>query len=280
MRRSALIACATSADTAMNILLTNDDGPLVPGICLLRKALGSLGEVTVVCPATERSGVSHGITYMAPVRARSVLLADGGPAHVLTGTPADCVKFALLQLLDRAPELVVSGPNLGLNIGVDLFYSGTVAAALEGAFHGITSVAVSTHLRNAGNMGAVAAEALRVLHLLLDEARELGPRAFNVNIPTLGTESPAVRFTRQSPAAPRGEYARAQAPRQEPCYWLDWTPTSGVPPADSDVAALNAGCISVTPLRCDLTDREELARLREVASSQAFALQSIRTRRG
>ncbi len=264
----------------MNILLTNDDGPLVPGICLLRKALASLGEVTVVCPATERSGVGHGITYMAPVRAKAVQLADGAPAHVLTGTPADCVKFALLQLLERAPDLVVSGPNLGLNIGVDLFYSGTVAAALEGAFHGITSVAVSTNLRNAGKMDAVAAEALRVLRLLLDEVRQLGPRAFNVNIPALGTEPPTVRFTRQSPAAPRGEYVRAQAPRQEPYYWLDWTPTSGVPPADSDLVALNAGCISVTPLRCDLTDLDELARLREVASSQASGLQSIRTKRG
>ncbi len=263
----------------MNILLTNDDGPLARGICSLRKALALLGDVTVVCPASEHSGVGHSITYMAPVRADTVALADGAPAHVLTGTPADCVKFAVLELLDRPPDLVVSGPNLGLNVGLDLFYSGTVAAALEGAFHGITSVAFSTTRPSAGNMDAVAQQALRVLRLLLDEGREAEGRAFNVNIPTLGADAPAVRFTRQSPAAACGAYVRAEAPRQGPHYWLDATASAGVPPADSDVAALEAGCISVTPLQCDLTDRDELARLREKALSQAIPEQSIRTKR-
>ena len=121
----------------MRILLTNDDGPFAPGLCPLRHALEALGEVTIVCPAEERSGVGHAITYLSPVRASTVRLHDGTAAHTLTGMPADCVKFAMLSLMDARPDLVVSGPNLGVNLGTDVFYSGTVAAALEGGFFGV-----------------------------------------------------------------------------------------------------------------------------------------------
>ena len=251
----------------MKILLTNDDGPFGPGLSLLRQALEELGEVTVLCPAEERSGVSHAITYMVPVRLGSVRMADGAEARTLTGTPADCVKFALLELFDSRPDLLVSGPNLGVNAGVDVFYSGTVAAALEGGFYGVRSVAFSTDRRNAQDMDAVAGQALRVLRGLLELETE-APWVFNVNVPYLSGREPPVCFTRQTPTFPPGSCTRTLDSRQREHYWLDSTEGEEDPPPDSDVAVLRAGSISVTPLRGDLTDRAVLEWLRRVASAQ------------
>lgn len=240
----------------MKIVLTNDDGPHGPGLSELRRALTGLGEVTVVCPAQERSGVGHAITYLAPLRVGTVRLADGTEARTLSGTPADCVKFALLELLDSPPELVVSGPNVGINAGADLFYSGTVAAALEGGLYGLRSVAFSTNPGNADRIESVAQQALRVLRLLPADGC-----VFNVNIPLLGEEEPGVRFTRQSPAPPGETYTRQQDPRGRPHYWLGSSANGDPPAPDTDVAAVAAGCISITPLRPDLTDMVALERL-------------------
>lgn len=261
----------------MKILLTNDDGPFGQGICVLRKALEEFGEVTVVCPAEERSGVGHAITWAVPVLARAGRLADGTPAHVLSGTPADCVKFALGEVFDSPPDLVVSGPNVGSNAGVDLFYSGTVAAALEGGLNGIASVALSTNGRNADNMDAVAEQALRVLRLLLDKEELSERRVFNVNIPQLTGEEPPICFTRQSAWFPRWVFVRTDGPSKRVHYWLDSTTSAGGPCPDSDVAALEAGSISITPLRCDLTDAGELDRLIGCMSSQVSATGPVRT---
>jgi len=250
----------------MRILLTNDDGPLSPGLAVMRAALAELGEVTVVCPDAERSAVGHAITCLLPVRAFPVALADGSEALALTGTPVDCVKFALLEALDGLPDLIVSGCNAGLNAGADAFYSGTVAAAIEGAFYGVTSVAVSTARSNGSGMAAVAAQAVRVVRWLLE--RDLpGARAFNVNIPRLGEREPEIRLTRLSTAFPPGRYQRMRAPFDRTYYWLDSADGAPPPPDGSDVAALAAGHISVTPLRCDLTDLESLQALRAVAAA-------------
>lgn len=250
----------------MKILLTNDDGPYGPGLCELRRELAALGDVTVVCPAEERSGVGHAITYLVPVRARPGRLADGAPAHLLSGMPADCVKFALLVLMKSPPDLIVSGPNLGTNAGVDLFYSGTVAAAIEGGFYGVPSVAVSASRENEADMAAVAAQAMRVLRLLLGSG--LAPGAVvNVNIPRLSEAEPEIRLTSQNAAPMLEEYVRFRAPRGRVYYFLD--AAKGPDPArpGSDVAALEAGAISVTPLRRDLTDEAALPRLREALTA-------------
>jgi 5'-nucleotidase len=232
----------------MRILLTNDDGPFGPGLLPLRRHLAALGDVTIVCPAEERSGVGHAITYLVPVRPEQVRLTDGTEAWLLNGTPADCVKFAILEILGSPPDLVAAGVNLGSNVGVDVFYSGTVAAALEGGLY-----------------GAVAAQAARVLAMLLE--CDL-PQAwvFNVNIPSLpegcrGEWQPAIRFTSQSPAFPPGAYSPTQGTRGRVQYWLDSTVSGGPSPAESDVVALESGQISVTPLRPDLTDWATLRRL-------------------
>ncbi|MHC4787953.1 MAG: 5'/3'-nucleotidase SurE [Planctomycetota bacterium] len=249
----------------MHVLLTNDDGPFSPGLCALRAALERFGTVTVVCPAEERSGVAHAITWGAPVRVARAHLADGSAARIVTGTPADCVIFALAEVFDPAPDLLVSGVNLGINAGMDVFYSGTVAAALEGAFNGITSVALSTTQRNADRMDAVAAQAARVLRILL-ELERTGPEPYNVNIPFLEGPDPDVRFTSQSPPVPVLACRLVRDPVGRDHYWLDSRPDRQAPPADSDLAALAEGDISVTPLRLELTDRAALERLRRVAS--------------
>src|SRR6201987_1257417 len=127
----------------MRILLTNDDGIYAPGLRALRAELKKLGEVIVVAPATEQSAVGHSITLLTPLVVQEVLDEDNAPmGWAIEGKPADCVKLALLELLPERPDLVVSGLNAGANAGINVLYSGTVAAAVEGAFYHCTSVAV------------------------------------------------------------------------------------------------------------------------------------------
>jgi 5'-nucleotidase len=174
--------------------------------------------------------------------------------------PADCIKFALLVLMKSPPDLIVSGPNLGTNAGVHVFYSGTVAAALEGGFYGVPSVAVSTSRENEADMSPVAAQAVRVLRLLLDSG--LAPGAVvNVNIPLLSGDEPEIRVASQSTDRMIEEYQRFRAPRGRVYYFLDAAKRPEPPRPGSDLAALEAGAISVTPLRRDLTDEAALPRL-------------------
>ncbi len=236
----------------MRILLTNDDGPFGEGLCALRRALKDLGEVTVVCPAEERSGVGHAITFLVPLHTERVTLHDGGPATIVSGFPTDCVKFAMLEVLERPPDLLVSGINPGLNVGVDVFYSGTVAAALEGAFHGVTSVAISTDRENAGQMPRVAQEAVRLLRSL---PLHDGLSAINVNIPLLTDKRPEWRVTRQSDLFPVARMVPAGGPRERQHFYLDFGSEPEPPPPDTDVGAVQEGVISITPLLTNLTDR-------------------------
>jgi len=248
-------------DAPMKILLTNDDGPFGGGISALRRGLEQLGEVTVVCPADERSGVSRGITFTMPVRVRQARLGDGASVWTLSGTPSDCVFFAFSEIYDSPPDLVVSGVNIGLNAGVAAHYSGTVAAALDGALNGVRSVALSTCASNAERPDAVAAQAVRVLDLLLKAGPE-GAWAFNVNIPRLDGGEPPICFVRQCPERPRFRFARRDEDYGRTHYWMSWQVDGGSAAPDTDVAALARGEIAVTPLRDDLTDAAALETLR------------------
>ena len=127
----------------MQILLTNDDGIYAPGLAALEIELRKMGEVDVVAPATEQSGVSHSITFLSPLVCKEVFDGDRQRGWAVEGSPADCVKLGITELCPAAPDLVVSGINGGLNAGINVLYSGTVAAAIEGAFFGIESIAVS-----------------------------------------------------------------------------------------------------------------------------------------
>ncbi|MDR0337784.1 MAG: 5'/3'-nucleotidase SurE, partial [Planctomycetaceae bacterium] len=127
----------------LNILLTNDDGIYAPGLAAMAQALRRLGNVYVVAPLREQSGVSHSITFLTPLTVKNVFVDEVHWGWAVDGSPADCVKLGTAEILPELPDLIVSGINCGLNAGINVLYSGTVAAAIEGAFYGITSFAVS-----------------------------------------------------------------------------------------------------------------------------------------
>ena len=147
----------------MRILLTNDDGIFAPGLAALRRELSKLGDVTVVAPATEQSGVGHSITFLMPLVYREVYDGDLFVGYAVEGSPADCVKLAVAELCSEPPQLVVSGINGGLNAGINVLYSGTVAAAIEGAFFQIDSVAVSLEYDDHARFDAAAVVARHVI---------------------------------------------------------------------------------------------------------------------
>jgi 5'-nucleotidase len=239
----------------MDILLTNDDGASAPALWALCEMLDRLGEVTVVAPREEQSGVGHAITYRTPVRVEK--LNGGRRGWTVTGTPADCVKFALLEILESPPDLVVSGINSGLNLGCNVFYSGTVAAALEGALYGVRSVAFSCDAESMSDPREMARHAGRALEVIL----ERGPAAalaYNVNLPVLRNEPPEIVFARHRSRAFRERYVREEVDGG-PGFRLDLPYGEEAMSGDPcDVVAVQEGKISITPLRATLTDHETL----------------------
>ena len=248
----------------MQILLTNDDGVQAPGLWVLRDALEALGCVTVVAPRTEQSGVGHSVTYHRPITAEQVNLSGGRVAYAVEGTPADCAKFGLFRVFQGPPDLLVSGINGGLNLGPNVFSSGTVAAAMEGAIRGVMSVAVSCPPENFEQPALTAGQALRALRAIL-ETPGPGPAAYNVNLPLLNGVDPEIRFTHHCEAPLPERYRREDGPEgAEVGFQLDYDPDADQPrpPTGCDVAAVTEGMISVTPLRVNLTDMDYLRRRR------------------
>ncbi|MCI0341933.1 MAG: 5'/3'-nucleotidase SurE [Planctomycetales bacterium] len=239
--------------TAPLLLVTNDDGVESVGLAALAGALRPLGQVVVVAPTTERSGVSHALTIWDPVRVRPTQLADGRPATAVEGTPADCVKIAVLSMLPRRPAAVLAGVNRGLNVGVNLFYSGTVGAALEAAILGIPAAAISLDAKKPPlDFAPAAAVGARVASALLGGLVP-GGTILNVNVPPLPAgQLKGVRLTTQSPAAWEERYEVAPdpaAPDQGRIYRMTGTLRREGWGEDSDIEALRQGCVSVTPLR-------------------------------
>src|SRR3954447_21704580 len=167
----------------MHILLTNDDGVFAPGLRALRKELLRLGDVTVIAPAVEQSGVGHSITLLTPLVVKQVDDDDGSTlGWMVEGSPADSVKLAICELMPRPPDLIVSGINSGSNAGINVLYSGTVAAAIEGAFFKITSVAVSLELAEHFDYPPAPSPASRVIERILPHQPANGA-LFTVNLP-------------------------------------------------------------------------------------------------
>jgi 5'-nucleotidase len=248
----------------VRILLTNDDGIYAPGLRALRTELQKIGEVVVVAPATEQSAVGHSITLLTPLLVQEVL--DEKKQFLgwaVEGRPADCVKLALLELLPDPPDLIVSGLNAGSNAGINVLYSGTVAAAIEGAFFHRVSIAVSLEYTKPKPLDFPRAAELARAVVAQIMAHEPAPGTlFNVNIPSL--EKGPIRGVRVVPqnVAPYVEkYDRRIDPRGRVYFWT--TPEFGCPEPhpDTDVSALAEGYITVTPLQFDLT---HAARLRQM----------------
>ena len=246
----------------MKLLLTNDDGIFSKGIEALFQALSVEHEVTVVAPETEQSAVGHAITMLQPLRVHTVNRNGSFFGHALNGTPADCVKIAVSELLESPPEMVVSGINLGANVGVDVIYSGTVSAATEAAVLGIPSIAVSIDSFAPDSFEGATRFIPELVAILGKEA--LPPGIFlNVNVPNLPAEKLlGVRITLQGAQRYVEKYDRRTDPRSHVYYWL--TNESVVRDLDpeADSHALASGYISVTPIQHDLTSYPALERLK------------------
>jgi 5'-nucleotidase len=239
----------------MRILLTNDDGIFAPGLAALERALKSLGDVSVVAPSTEQSGVGHAITFLTPLTAKEVFDGDRRRGWAVDGSPADAVKLGITEFCPTRPDLVVSGINAGLNAGINVLYSGTVAAAIEGAFFGITSLAVSLEWDEHANFDRAAEIGLDVIRGLLARRPAAGS-LFNINIPTRALAGPVdLRVVPMSVARYGEAFERRVDPRGRAYYWATNEPPPPPSPHESDVTALAAGKVTLTPLDYDLTHR-------------------------
>ncbi|HTU21052.1 MAG TPA: 5'/3'-nucleotidase SurE [Gemmataceae bacterium] len=240
----------------MRILLTNDDGIYAPGLRALRAELRKLGEVTVVAPATEQSAAGHSVTLTTPLVVQEILDDERQPlGWAVEGRPADCVKLALRELLPEPPDIIVSGLNAGSNAGINVLYSGTVAAAIEGAFFRCTSIACSQEYTKLKPLDFSRGSDLarRVIEQILAHKPEMGT-LFNVNIPS--PERGPLRGIRTVPqnVAPYVEaYDRRTDPRGRVYFWSKPELVCPEPHPDTDVTALAEGWITVTPLQFDLT---------------------------
>ena len=245
----------------MLIMLTNDDGIFAPGLAALEKALKQLGDVQVVAPSTEQSGVGHAITFLTPLTAKEVFDGDRSRGWAVDGSPADAVKLGIAEFCPRRPDLVVSGINSGLNAGINVLYSGTVAAAVEGAFFGITSVAVSLEWNEHADYARAAEIGLDVIRGLLARQPVKGS-LFNINIPTRALAgTPELRVVPMSIARYGEAFERRVDPRGRAYYWATNEPPPPPSPLESDVTALAAGKVTLTPLDYDLTHRGGLDEL-------------------
>ena len=247
----------------MMILLTNDDGISHPGLLAMYRELSSLGEVHVVAPQTVQSATGHGITLTSPLLTQEMTVEGAFTGIAVDGRPADCVKLAISQLLPRRPDLVISGINSGAYVGINVIYSGTIAAAIEAAFLGLPSIAVSLYLRKEipTDYTAAAKSALKVIRQILDHGLH-GGQVINVNLPALpaGKEANGVRVVRQCTRPWEDTYEKRTDPRGRDYFWNSSVFQLNASEHDSDVTALRDGFITVTPLQFDLTNHDELRR--------------------
>lgn len=245
----------------MQILLTNDDGIYAPGLAALERELQKLGRVTVVAPATEQSGVSHSITFLSPLVCKEVYDGSRRRGWAVEGSPADSVKIGIFEFCSPPPDLVVSGINGGLNAGINVLYSGTVAAAIEGAFFGITSVAVSLEYDEHAQFDKAARIARPILEQIL-ERQGKGPQLYNLNIPTAAMNRPTELRVVPMGVARYGEhFIKRTDPRGRSYYWATSDPPPRHPEHETDLSALEKGLITLTPLQYDMTKHSVLSEM-------------------
>ncbi len=237
-----------------HILVTNDDGVTAPGLGSLAQALEAVGKVTVIAPERNWSASGHSKTLHNPLRVESGALPDGLPALITNGTPTDAVALGLMGLAELPVHLVVTGINIGPNVGQDVTYSGTVAAAMEAVIGGVPAIAVSLDSRDKNaDARAAAFFAAHLAKLVL--AQGLPPKMLlNVNVPPLPAASlRGVRITRMGVRIYHDELVRHIDPYGRPYFWIGGSPPGGLSEPGTDVWALREGYISVTPLHLDLT---------------------------
>ena len=241
----------------MTILITNDDGIGSPALYGLREELKSLGRVFIVAPDRDQSATSHSLTLYRPMR----IERPEADVYAIDGTPTDCVLAAMHGLLPIAPDLVVSGVNRGPNMGDDVFYSGTIAAAIEGALQGLPALAFSLVTSGPADFGY----ACRFARALVDTVTERGLPAksvLNVNVPARpAAEIKGVRITKLGQRVYEDALIERVDPRGRNYYWIGGDAPIWQPEPESDFLAVDEGYVSVTPLHLDLTDNTLRAKL-------------------
>jgi 5'-nucleotidase len=247
----------------MRILLSNDDGCTAPGLRCLREHLLTRHEVTVVAPDRNRSGASNSLTLLNPLRTQKH--ADG--VICVDGTPTDCVYLALTSLLDKAPDMVVSGINAGANLGDDTLYSGTVAAAMEGRHLGFPAIAVSSVAAGPQHYDTAARVTLRLIERLQEE-RLPGDTILNINVPDIPwSEIQGFEVTRLGNRSRAGEVTKSQDPRGRTIYWIGAAGAEADCGPGTDFHAIANHRVSITPLLVDLTRHAAVDRLKAWAQS-------------
>lgn len=239
----------------MHLLLTNDDGIYAPGIAALKQNIQDLGHVTVVAPDVEQSGVGHSITFSHPLRVREVQANNQRIGYGVNGSPADCVKLAIYEVMEQRPDVVISGINMGSNVGIHILYSGTVAAAVEAAIMGYPSIAVSFEISGRyDDIHSAAKVARSVIERILTHKLPKGS-LLNINIPSIPPDQiKGIKVTRQYAQDFQENFEKRTDPSGRSYYWLLGTDKTRHREEDTDIHAINEGYISITPLRYDLTD--------------------------
>lgn len=235
----------------MHILVSNDDGILAPGLGLLAEACSAVGQVTVIAPDREQSGTSHSLTLHRPVR--PARRPDG--AYQVDGTPTDCVLLALGALMPERPAFVFSGVNHGPNMGEDVLYSGTVAAAMEGVTLGVPGVAISFAGHDPAVMSSYAPLLARLVRQIVEVKDYPANTLLNVNLPAVpATEVRGIRVTRLGSRYFSESLTRMKDPWGREIYWIGGGTITWTGGAESDHEAVHDGYVSITPLQMDLTN--------------------------
>jgi 5'/3'-nucleotidase len=237
----------------MHFLLSNDDGYQAPGLAALASALSELGKVTVVAPDRDRSGASNSLTLDAPLHVKQ----DSRGFHYVNGTPTDCVHLAVTGLLEEEPDMVISGINSGANLGDDVLYSGTVAAAMEGRFLGCPAIAFSLASTNPNDYSSSVIVAKKIIQSLMD--KPLDDVLLNINIPDVSYEAiddiVVTRLGNRHKSEPAQE---ALDPKGRKVYWVGPVGPEQDAGEGTDFHAIRSNKVSITPLQVDLTRHEAL----------------------
>jgi len=245
----------------MKILLTNDDGIFAPGLAAIYKELAELGNVTVVAPADSRSGTSHSITFSQPLVCSKVDINGQFAGFSVHGSPADCVKLACMQLCDSPIDLLIAGINNGANIGINVYYSGTVAAAMEGAFLKIPAVAMSLAAEDKMDFESAAGYCAKILKKLMPVK---SGEVININIPQLSKGEPkGVKVVPQSVEGLHEHYLRQKNDRGQTVFQL----AGGLHRAEqapTDTTSLAEGFITITALAPDMTNHAKTRELENI----------------
>jgi len=251
----------------MHLLISNDDGISAPGIQVLSDRMQALGKVTIVAPDQNRSGASNSLTLDSPVRLRKI----AERTFSVSGTPTDCVHIALTGLLDKDPDIVISGINAGANLGDDVIYSGTVAAAMEGRFLGLPAIAVSLVFADRPDHYETAAEAVASLVERLRKNPLPADTILNINVPDLPwREVKGFEVTRLGHRHRAEPVQKMLDPRGRPIYWIGPAGPEQDAGPGTDFDAVRRGFISITPIHVDLTRYQALDQVSGWVSEIAF----------